>query len=152
MSLNLSTLLQNGEMMLNAAVTVSAWPWQVFQQEWVLQLVYPPALSYLELLFTIIAAQLQLRGHLSIWEFLGPLVWATLITLGKFFYFFKFCPFNYLEAVYLRGNYLFFWEICCFVNPVFQWHSRSFYLDLGKIHQLCVSRPFVRISTISFNS
>lgn len=33
MSFNLSALLQNGEMMLNAAVTLSAWPWQVFQQE-----------------------------------------------------------------------------------------------------------------------
>jgi len=33
MSFNLSALLQNGEMVLNAAVTLSAWPWQIFQQE-----------------------------------------------------------------------------------------------------------------------
>lgn len=130
MSLNLSILLQNGEMMLNAAVTFSAWPWQVFQQEWVLQLVYPPALSYLELLFTIIAAQLQLRGHLSIWEFLGPLVWETLITRGKWLKKKKICPFNYLEAVYMRGNYLFCREICDYVNPVFQLHNCSFYLSV----------------------
>lgn len=57
--------------------------------------------------------------------------------LGKFF--FLFCPFNYLEAVYLRGSYLDCWEICYFVNPVFQRHSCSFHLELCKTHQFSFS-------------